>query len=90
MWFPMAPKPMNPIVLALSVGPVIMDDCEKRLWVIKREIEGCEELKVRLPCRLRGRECRGPSVFRVCRMMLEACIFKGDIENQKHNRRMMN
>lgn len=51
MWFPMAPKPMNPIVLALSAGPVITDVCEKRLWVIEREIEGCEELKVRLPCR---------------------------------------
>lgn len=51
MWFPMAPRPMNPIVLALSVGIAIADVCEKFLSFIEREIEVCEGLKVRLPCR---------------------------------------
>lgn len=51
MWFPMAPRPMNPIVLALSVGLVIANVCEKLLRFIEREIESCEGLKVRLPCR---------------------------------------
>lgn len=69
MWFPIAPRPMKPIVLALSTLLAIEDFCEN---ILK-----CEGLRVNTASgRRRGRECRDHRLHCVCRMVLEGRILQ--------------